>query len=349
MGVRFPRSAAKERDTHAAATSSPLELTRLLDAIRELSHLSWAFATTCAVAESPALEPLLTAFNPAVVSKRAGLSPSLVRSMSEVMACAGLVSRRRPSDAVRKSFHALLHGPAMTFLQAELRLTSLHTSHLLDLARRGRFTGDTWTTAPRELMQAQGIVSAAATEFVIGATFPRVEGLLECLRRPGATFLDVGAGACGATIAIARKFPRLRVIAVEPNATAVRLARRNLRDASVQERVTILKGRADDLRLRHGVDVAYIAEPFLCDTALQHAFRRVHAALRPGGILLTTASVPDADLLATAVSNLRRDLMGGRARSQEAVFDRLRRARYVHIEAFPGPTGLLSIVGRTPT
>jgi len=316
----------------------------LLETIRELSGSYWAFSALYAAVETGLLEALAAPGDVASISKRCGLPEGLTLRIVDVLTTLGLIGRRAGRYVAVKRLHTLLRPPAMGLVRADMRTTAWHAQKFIEEAGRG--AESTWATALPGLMQSQGLLSAAATEFLATRTFPRVDGLLACLGRPGAVFLDVGAGVCGATIALARHFPRLRIIALEPNPVALGLAKRNLDEAGLTGRVGLRRGRAETLRLRAAVDVAYVAEAFFADASLQRALRRAHTALRPGGYLLTTGSNAEGAGIAAAISRLQRVTLGGGNRSPRDVADRLVRAGYVDVRILDGGSDTVSVVGR---
>ncbi|HEX6344615.1 class I SAM-dependent methyltransferase [Umezawaea sp.] len=98
--------------------------------------------------------------------------------------------------------------------------------------------------------------------------------------------LDVGAGTGTGSIALARRFPAARVVAVDVDERMLERVRDNARAAGLGDRVEAL--RADVTTAPPGLGVADLV---WCASALHEvadpdrAFRTLFEALRPGGVL----------------------------------------------------------------
>jgi precorrin-6B methylase 2 len=317
-----------------------------IDAVRELGSSYWAFSALCVALEVGLLETLVIPRDIASAAQQSGLPAGLTRRILDVLVALGLVVRRGHRWGVAKAFRPLLRPAALTWWRAELRCVALHARKFLQDAEQGCLAQSSWSSAGAELMQMQGLVSAAATDFLITTALRRVDGLLACLSRPDAVFLDAGAGVCGATIVLARRFPELRTVALEPVLSAQRLARRNIREAGIAERVELRRCNAENLRLQSACDVAHVAQMFFSDASFDRALERVYDALRPGGYLLTTASNARGASLAEAVSRLRNETRGSSARLPGEIARRLVRAGYVKVTVLDGDTEVAPVIGR---
>jgi hypothetical protein len=103
-----------------------------------------------------------------------------------------------------------LTAAELTPLLAEIRLTLLLNAQLLlSPARTG------WTHTEGELLQSIGEFSATFPN-ALKQTLPRLEGLADRLESPDGALLDVGVGIGAIAIAMARVWPRLRVVGIDP-------------------------------------------------------------------------------------------------------------------------------------
>ena len=322
------------------------QLSDLLIALRELGNAYWAFSALSVALEVGLLEELVVPRHVTSVAKRVRLPIGQTRGILEVLLALGLSLRQGNRWQAAPALLPLLAPPALTFWRAEMRTVGRQARKFLEDAERGYRAPTARSWADAELIQAQGLVSAVATDFLIATAIRQATGLLECLRRPGALFLDAGAGACGAAITLGRRFPGLSITALEPDLTARRLARRNLKSAGLQRRVKLFKWRAESLNLRNVFDVAYLAQAFFPEASLRLALRTVRAALRPGGYLITSTLNAHLDGLAAAVAWLRSELWGGGPRPPADVAHRLMRAGYVEVTVLAGQAEVSAIVGR---
>jgi SAM-dependent methyltransferase len=183
---------------------------------------------------------------------------------------------------------------------------------------------------------------------LVKTTFHQMPGLFERLQQPRAAFLDAGAGVGGAAIALARCFPKLHIIGLEPNPAALQLAQRNVDAAELAERIELRQQRVEKLRLREAFDAGHMAQAFFSDEALERGLKNVHAALRPGGWLLTTTVSAEGPGLAAALSRLQNELWGGGARLPDELVRRLTEAGYVSVAVMDGHANVHPVIGRRP-
>ncbi|MBI5086952.1 MAG: class I SAM-dependent methyltransferase, partial [Acidobacteria bacterium] len=113
---------------------------------------------------------------------------------------------------------------------------------------------------------------------------PAIAGMTERLQAGGAA-ADLGSGAGHASIAIARAFPKVRAVGFEPYAPSVVRARRNAKEAGLDDRV-----RFDTFDGLHVPGGPY--QLITVNYALHHAgdpaglLRSARGALAPGGAVL---------------------------------------------------------------
>ncbi len=110
--------------------------------------------------------------------------------------------------------------------------------------------------------------------------------------------LDLAAGHGLFGLGFARRHPRAQIVAQDWEAVLA-VAQENAEGAGVADRYTLLPGSAFDVDYGSDYDVVLLTNflhhfsPSTCDTLL----RRVHAALKPGGVAVTLEFVPDEDRL----------------------------------------------------
>jgi trans-aconitate 2-methyltransferase len=122
------------------------------------------------------------------------------------------------------------------------------------------------------------------------ATYDRVSDVQEAWARQvlarlplagGETVLDAGCGSGRVTRLLLERLPRGRVVAVDASAEMVRHARRALGD-----RATVLRADLTELELDEPVDAVFSNAVFHWVLDQDRLFERLHAALRPGGVLV---------------------------------------------------------------
>ena len=101
------------------------------------------------------------------------------------------------------------------------------------------------------------------------------------LRRPG-TFLDVGTGVGWLAIEAARSWAALRVVGVDPWEPALTLARQNLVQSGVAERVELRSQRVEQLEEETTFTLAWLPGPFIATEVADSAQRRPSVDVKGG-------------------------------------------------------------------
>jgi len=204
-----------------------------------------------------------------------------------------------------------------------------------------------WAPGDAELAQAAGDVSAAFPNLLASRLLPELGGLAERLEADGAAFLDVGAGVAALSIAMARAWPRLRVVGLEPWAPALSIARGHAKGAGVEDRVELRAGVGEALCDEAAFDLAWVPSLFIPEGVISPIFARVFRALRRGGWLIVPAIVPVQAPLVTSVVRLRTALWRGCTLSVDALAERLEASGFSDVRRFPpSPSGVALIAAR---
>ena len=228
---------------------------------------------------------------------------------------------------------------------AEIRLTFLHGAKLL--YGTTRLSG--WTYSDAELLLAAGETSAGFVGILKQMIAPRLQGLQERLENSG-SFLDIGIGVAGLSIAMARTWPKLRIVGVDVWPPSIELARDNVRAAALENRIELRQQSVEELPDEDVFDLAWIPTAFVAAPALPGAFQRVHRALRSGGWLLLGMIRSGGEPLAGSFARLRTALWGGSLLSPAEVETLLGKAGFVDVQMMPAPPGAVAamIAARRP-
>ncbi|WP_066522853.1 class I SAM-dependent methyltransferase [Curtobacterium ammoniigenes] len=117
-------------------------------------------------------------------------------------------------------------------------------------------------------------------------------GVVDGAEQEARDAIDLGCGSGVIAAALARRRPRLRVVATDVSAAAVASARLTADLAGVGDRVVTVRSDAGDALADESADLVVCNPPFHADTAVSTAtaeamFRNAATILRPGGELWT--------------------------------------------------------------
>jgi len=101
----------------------------------------------------------------------------------------------------------------------------------------------------------------------------------------GARVLDVGCGAGRVCIAIAKDFPKARVVGLDPDAESIRQANAAAAAMGVADRVTFLAAKTGDLDPGEPFDLITACDCIHDFAAPQRTLEEIHALLKPDGTM----------------------------------------------------------------
>jgi SAM-dependent methyltransferase len=194
-------------------------------------------------------------------------------------------------------------------LMTEIRVMAAFDAKLLSAQTRTT----TWNYTDPAVLEGAGAMSAGFVGPMAQVLLPGLEGVMDRLNAPGGTFLDLGVGIAGLAIAVAKRWPTLRVVGVDPWQPSLALARENVAKAGLKDRIELREQRAEDLKDDRAFDLAWIPAPFFPRRAVKPACERILQALRPGGWVLFNAVQPGIDAQTDAMWWLRMTMFGDSA------------------------------------
>jgi SAM-dependent methyltransferase len=302
--------------------------------IAELCAAGWVHTAVVVALERGLLAGLATGASVPELARVGGLSEDMVRSTLDVLATQGFV--QPVGDGYRAA--PAVAAARLPWVQADLRSTFGQQARVMAEARDPSADLAGWRTLDPVVVAAQGEVSLDATERMLDALVARTD-LGARLGAAGSAALDVGAGAAGVCIALARRFPLTRVVGLEPSPEARAIGAANVQQAGLTERITLRPEAAQDLADTAAFDFGYVAQMFFPQPVLIPAFARVHAAMRPGGMVVTAATCSAGPDLPSAITRFRSGTWGRGVRMAEEVASALTAAGFATVRVMPTTPG----------
>ena len=313
----------------------------ILSSIAELSSSAWAYAGLSAAFELGIVRSLESPATAVELGERLDLDPALVADLLGVLVALGAVERQGERYAVTPALEPFRSGSLSRVMRAGMRSDHLQTAEAFRRARDGSLAPG-WSHRDPDLLVAQG-ETAGLFRLAAEHILPSLEGLRYQLERPGARFLDVGAGVGVLSTEICMVYPEVSAVCVEPNATARGIGRERCLEAGLEDRVEFVAHGVEELESHQQFDLALIPQPFLSPDSFDRGLDYVWRALRPGSWLLVLAlDLPDSEPLVAASRRVRARLWGGGAATREELLASLGRSGFEGAHAHP-PVGAYSM------
>jgi methylase of polypeptide subunit release factors len=175
------------------------------------------------------------------------------------------------------------------------------------------------------VLQSLGQASAVFGPYICENLATRLEGLAGSLTRPGAVVLDVGVGVGSLAAAFAKSLPGARIVGLDVWETSLELARANIAQAGLRDRIELRKQDICDLDDRDTYDLVWFSGPFIPGDLQPLALERCARAMKPGAWLVYGA-FGGHDPLSSALADLRTFRSGGPVLSDEELIAMLNQA-----------------------
>ena len=317
--------------------------------ISDLSSSMWAYTSLSAAFELGVVGELGSPASAQEIAVRLGLDAELVQDLLGVLVALGAadVDGRpgRERYVATPAFETFRAGSLGRVTRAGIRSDHLQGAEVFGRARAGLLEPG-WDHLDPDVLVAQG-ETAGLFRLSAEHVLPSLEGLRERLERPGARFLDVGAGVGVISSELCMVYPEVAAECLEPNPEARRIGRERVLASGLGARIDFLAHGVEELEAGDRYDLAVIPQPFLSRAAFERGIHRIASALKPGGWLLVLAlDVPGDDPLGAAAMRVRARLWGGGAVSSGELVERLEGAGFVAARANPPVGGYRMVAAR---
>jgi 2-polyprenyl-3-methyl-5-hydroxy-6-metoxy-1,4-benzoquinol methylase len=162
--------------------------------------------------------------------------------------------------------------------------------------------GVPWSAFGSGIVEGQGFFNRSWLLGSLGSEFlPRISDLDARLRSdPPARVLDAACGVGWAGIAIAKAYPKVTVLGVDPDQSSIELARRNAEEHGVADRVRFDVKDAAGIEASGPFDFAIVVEAIHDISRPVEVLDAIRRSLAPGGTLIVTDEKVDEAFTAPA-------------------------------------------------
>lgn len=304
----------------------------------------WALSSLRVAVETGMIEALVSGPKRAEdLAKVSRLDPTFVTRIADVLAAYGFLTNTGEGFAL--SEEGRKQAARGEGLRADITVTFGQTRALVEEARRGTLVGG-WRPFDAEVVRSQAQLSlqmSLAMARPMKEFWPDVSALFE---RDGATHVDVGVGGAGGAIGMAKAFPKLRIVGIDPLPAAVVEARANVAAHGMQDRIELRSQRGDELTEVNHFDTAFVPAKFFDDAAFAATLRTLAKALKQDGAIITAAWRDVGEPKATALSKLRCEMWGAGPRTTDEVTAMLRAAGFREVRVGPAQGAMVPILAK---
>jgi ubiquinone/menaquinone biosynthesis C-methylase UbiE len=304
----------------------------------------WALSSLRVAVETGIIASLVAGpRNAKDLAKVSRLDATLVTRIADVLVAYGFLTTSGDDYALSES--GRMQAARGDALRADIAVTFGNARALADEARRGTLvTG--WRPFDSEVIRSQAQLSlemSLAIARPVKKAWPDVAQLLE---RDGAVHLDIGVGGAGGAIGMAKAFPNLRIVGVDPLPAALVEARANVAAHDMQDRIELRPQRGDELTEVNHFATAFLPSTFFDDAALQATLHTLAKALKSDGAVITFAWRDVGEPRAAATSKLRCEMWGAGPRTTDEVTAMLNAASFRNVRIGPSQGAMVPIIAK---
>lgn len=312
--------------------------------LNEAFHSLWALSSLRAAVETGMVASLVSGPRGAEdLAKLSRLGPTLVTRIADVLVAYGFFTST--GDGYALSETGRMQAARGEALRADIAVTFGNTRALADEARRGTLVSG-WRPFDPDVIRSQAQLSlqmSMAMARPMKEAWPDLAALLE---RDGAVYVDVGVGGAGGAIGMAKAYPKLRVVGIDPLPAALVEARANVVAHCMQDRIELRAERGDELTEVNHFDAAFVPAMFFDDAAFESTLHTLAKAVKSDGAIITGAWRDVGEPRAAAISKLRFEMWGAGPRTTEQVTAMLSSAGFRDVRVGPAQGAMVPILGK---
>lgn len=226
-------------------------------------------------------------------------------------------------------------------------LSGVVTEFLTTALRYVRGAPPGWVADDPELIRWRSKASGGVIGALITDVLTDLPAVAQRLDEAGATFLDVGVGGAGISIALCRQHPQLRVVGVDVNPAALAVAREDVAAAGLEARIELRQQSVADIDDVKTFDLIWLSQSFFPHEVLIRALPALRRAVRPhAALLMLTATPSEAGVVGTS-TELGHLVTGGGTMTAADARALLDRSGWVEVTTKPALGGVLALA-RSP-
>ena len=230
-------------------------------------------------------------------------------------------------------------GPAglegLTATQRRALLGQIRTALFSNVRMLRGETG--WTAEDNALILAAGDAVVGLAQAFHDRVVPALDGLALRLEMPTGAFLNLGAGTGTIALGMARLWPELGIVGVEPLDAARTEALARIRAAGLESRIEMLGGHAEHITLERAFDMAWLPAMFFPPASLAPSLVRARIALKPGGWLVMPIQNDQASAERLAQLRFRVAVFGGSILDADGLGNMGRLAGFTRLQLLSAP------------
>jgi 2-polyprenyl-3-methyl-5-hydroxy-6-metoxy-1,4-benzoquinol methylase len=236
---------------------------------------------------------------PSQLAARAGINERYAREWLEQQAATALLEVDDPAKPVGDRTYSISEAHAAVLADRESPVylayfggfvpsMGAQAPAVVEAFRSGG--GVPWSAFGPGIIEGQGFFNRSWLLGALGSEYlpsiPDVHARLQA--DPAARVLDVACGVGWAGIAIAKAYPRVTVLGVDPDRSSIELARRNADEHGVADRVRFEVKDATGIEASGPFDFAIVVEAIHDISRPVEVLDAIRRSLAPGGTLIVT-------------------------------------------------------------
>jgi 2-polyprenyl-3-methyl-5-hydroxy-6-metoxy-1,4-benzoquinol methylase len=318
---------------------NPITCDQLQKTIQSLTESRWIFAALAIITETGILALLKNKMALDELKIVTHLPQDILEQMLQLLSKTGFLVNNNQYYCWSNGLKELINNLNLEAFVAQIKFISRMNNEFIKTASTGNLKPN-WYQTDEEILHAWGRLSQFFGNDLISGD-PR---LVQLLLKPGALFLDAGTGTANISMQLCQIYPSLKVVAIDCEDKPLELAKKNIQQAMLTDRIELRKIYLQDLKDKNLYDVVWLPQVFYSDTDYLKCLQLIWQALKPSGMIYLAALSFDNNNLSNLVSQLTNATYGS-LRYVNNVIDSFEKAGFVEIKVFGEANGYKSFNG----
>lgn len=264
------------------------------------------------------------------------LPPDILEQMLQILVKTGFLVNNQQSYHWSNGLTEMINNSTLDTFIAQIKFIARMNIEFVKAASTGNLKPN-WYQADEVIINSWGTLSQSfANNFILDD--PR---LVQRLSKPGAIFLDAGAGTANISLQMCKIYPNLTAVAIDCVEKPLVIAKQNIHAAGLTDRIKLRKTLLQNLNDKALYDVVWLPQVYYSDVDFLEGLQVIWHALKPSGMIYVGALSFDQENLSNLIAQFNNATYGS-LRYVNNVTTSFANAGFIEIKTFDASNKLFN-------
>mgnify|MGYP000334789046 CR=1 FL=1 len=322
-----------------ANSTEQSKASQIQNTLQSLAESGWIFAALTVFMETGILKLLKNKLTFNELKTATSLPEDILEQMLKLLVKTGFLINQNLSYSWSIGLLEIVDSSDLDAFFAQLRFISHMNNEFVKAASAGNLKPD-WYQIDEVILHSWGKLS----QFFGNNLITEDPRLVQRFLRPEARMLDAGTGTASISTQFCEIYPNLKIVAIDCSEKSLSLARENIQQHELTDRIELRNTYLQDLTDKNSYDVVWLPQVYYSDTEYLKCLQIIWQALKPSGMIYVGALSSDDDNLSNTVSQFTNATYGS-LRYVKDVIASFEKVGFVDVQSFDGTSGQKSFNG----